>query len=169
MPDTPDHHNIETPAETPPSPSTAEAAGGLVVRAVARLIDFVPIAVVNAVVAVILGDYLGALVGAVVGLTYFAGMESSGGQTVGKMVMKLRTVGPTGQVPTIDQALRRNIWVAFGIAGVVPFVGGLIGSAAQLVAVIVIGVGLADEKGGRRGWHDRFAGGTLVVPASSDR
>jgi hypothetical protein len=42
-------------------------------------------------------------------------------------------------------------------------IGGLFGSLAQLVAVILIAVGIHDERSGGRGWHDRFAGGTLVV------
>ena len=35
---------------------------------------------------------------------YFAYLESSRGQTVGKMVMKLKTVGPDGQNPSFESA-----------------------------------------------------------------
>ncbi|MGI9584849.1 MAG: RDD family protein, partial [Acidimicrobiia bacterium] len=38
---------------------------------------------------------------------YFAYMESSRGQTVGKMVMKLKTVGPDGKNPTFVEAAKR--------------------------------------------------------------
>jgi hypothetical protein len=82
-------------------------------------------------------------------------------------VMKLRVIDGKGDgnAPSVEQAIRRNIWVAFGIAGVVPIIGGLIGSLAQLGAVVMVAVGIADGKSGGRGWHDRFAGGTLVVAA----
>ena len=168
----------------PPSP-----AATLGVRAVARLIDFVLVAIVNAlvvgvvVVGALLGQSgglvmgvggsgllagaLGAVLGAAINLAYFAGLESRGGQTVGKMVLGLRTVDAAGRTPSLEVAIRRNIWVAFGVAGVVPIVGGLVGGLAQLVAVVVIAVGIADAQSGGRGWHDRFAGGTIVVPAAA--
>jgi uncharacterized RDD family membrane protein YckC len=167
------------------SPAVTPPAGGLGVRAVARLIDFVLLAVVNAVivgvvlVGAILGESggmmmgagasgilasaVGAVCGAAINLGYFAALESGGRQTVGKKMMKLRVVGPDGNAPTIEQAIRRNIWVACGIAGVVPIIGGLIGSLAQLAAVVMIAIGIADGKSGGRAWHDRFAGNTLVV------
>lgn len=168
----------------PPSP-----AATLGVRAAARLIDFVLVAIVNAlvvgvvVVGALLGQSgglvmgaggsgllagaLGAVLGAAINLTYFAGLESRGGQTVGKMVLGLRTVDAAGRTPSLEAAIRRNIWVAFGVAGVVPIVGGLVGGLAQLVAVVVIAVGIADAQSDGRGWHDRFAGGTIVVPAAA--
>lgn len=161
---------------------------GLGPRALARLIDFVLLAVVDAIVVgtLVVGMLLGqsggyvlgagasglaasalaALLGAAVNLSYFAVMESRFGQTVGKMVLKLRVVGPTGTTPTLEQAIRRNIWVAFGVAGVVPVLGGIIGSLAQLAAVVLIAIGLADEHR-RAPWHDRFAGGTAVVAADA--
>lgn len=160
MTDTPDHDTHTSPG---PQVDAAERKAGLGVRAVARLIDFVLLAIVNAVVLVVLGDALGTALGAAITLAYFAVLESTSGQTLGKMLMKLRTVGPIGGTPSLDQAVRRNIWVALGVVGVVPLVGGLISGAAQLAAAIMIAVGIADSSGGGRGWHDRFAGGTLVV------
>ena len=44
-------------------------------------------------------------------------MESSRGQTLGKMVLKLRRSGPTGSNPTLEQALRRNIFYAANLLG----------------------------------------------------
>jgi uncharacterized RDD family membrane protein YckC len=181
MTDLPDHSTA--PSSTPP---TSLAAATLGVRALARLIDFVLLAVVNAVVVgvVVVGALLGqsggmvmgaggsglvasaigAVLGAAINLAYFAGLESRSGQTIGKMVLKLRTEDAAGRVPSMEAAIRRNIWVAFGVAGIVPIIGGLVGSLAQLAAVVTIAIGIADAKSGGRGWHDRFAGGTLVVP-----
>jgi uncharacterized RDD family membrane protein YckC len=183
MSDMSDQHPAPAPTAGPVPAAT------LGVRAVARLIDFVLLAIVNAVVVgiVVVGAILGqsgglvmgsgasglvasaigAVLGAAINLAYFAGLESRDGQTIGKMVMKLRTVDASGRVPSIETAIRRNIWVAFGVVGVVPVIGGLIGSLAQLAAVVTIAIGIADAKSGGRGWHDRFAGGTLVVPADA--
>ena len=180
MTETPDHA-----AGAPAQPLASPTAASVGVRAVARLIDFVLLGIVNAIVvnAIVVGALLGqsggmflatgassivagaisAVLGAAINLAYFGLLESRGGQTLGKMIMKLRVVDAAGQTPSLEQALRRNIWVACGIAGVVPFVGGLIGSLAQLAAVITIAIGIADDKNGGRGWHDRFAGDTLVV------
>src|SRR5690349_16776110 len=131
-------------------------AAGIGPRALARLIDFVLLAVVNAVLVGVLlvgallglsGGFVsgvGAIIGAVVNLVYFAGLESQVGQTVGKMVVWLRVTGPSGSLPSLEEAVRRNIWVAFGAAGVLPVIGGLVGSLAQLAAVAVIAVALAD-------------------------
>ena len=163
---------------------------GLGPRALARLIDFVLLAVVNAVVVgvLVVGLLLGrsgglvmgagasglaatalaAVITAAVNLAYFAGLESRGGQTVGKMVMRLRVLGPSGGAPTLEEAIRRNVWVAFGIAGVVPVIGGLVGSLAQLAAVVMIAIAIADGSG-RQACHDRFAGGTGVVVAAPAR
>lgn len=184
MSGTPDH-------TTAPAASLAATAASIGPRAGARLVDFVILGIVNAVVigvvlvgailgqsggmlmgvggSSILAGAVGALLGAVLNLAYFAILESRSGQTVGKMLLKLRVVDSAGQVPTLEQALRRNIWVAFGIAGVVPLIGGLVGSLAQLAAVVMIAIAIADDKSGGRGWHDRFAGGTLVVRAQSGR
>jgi uncharacterized RDD family membrane protein YckC len=184
MTDVPDYSTV--PGQAPRSGPTGPAAASVGIRFVARLVDFVILGVVNAVlvgallVGAILGESggmfmgagasgllasaIGAVLGAVINLAYFAVLESRRGQTVGKMVTKLRVVDDAGRNPTLEQAIRRNIWVACGIAGIVPIIGGLVGSLAQLVAVITIAVGISDGKSGGRGWHDRFAGGTLVVP-----
>ena len=70
-------------------------------------------------------------------------MESSRGQTVGKIVMKLKVFGPDGASnPTMEQAVRRNIWVATGLISIVPVVGYFLGGLASLAAVILILVGI---------------------------
>ena len=153
-------------------------------RFLARLIDYVILFVFNMlvvgflIISVIMGssagmlgmgggNFLAGVVSSVlfsaVYLGYFSYLESSRGQTVGKMVMKLQTRGPGGGNLTLEQAVRRNIWVALGILGIIPFIGGFIGGLAQLAAMIFIAVGISGDTVGRRGWHDSFAGGTQVV------
>jgi hypothetical protein len=64
--------------------------------------------------------------------------------------------------PTLGDALRRNAWTGLGVLSVVPVIGGLVGSAATLVAVVTILVGITRDPQ-RRGWHDRLAAGTRVA------
>ncbi|WP_324650408.1 RDD family protein [Georgenia sp. H159] len=155
------------------------------VRFVARLIDYVLLGIVLAVINTILvaiafsaasssGRGFGmfstgwpgivmSLLGAVLALVYFTLMESNSGQTVGKMLLKLRTVGPTGGNPTLEQAAKRNAWTAIGVLGVIPFLGDLVSGLLSLVAVIAIAVTISNNTATRQGWHDTFAGGTRVV------
>jgi uncharacterized RDD family membrane protein YckC len=167
--------------EPAPAPQTGERPGELLDRFLARLIDFVLLAVVEGilvtaiVVSVVMGDSgnmytastwgasaVSAVLTTAISLGYFGYLESSRGQTVGKMVMKLRTVGPTGGHPTMEQALRRNIWVGASIVGIIPVLGYLSG-LVELVAMIMIAVGINKDTVNRQAWHDHFAGGTRVV------
>ena len=102
------------------------------------------------------------VIGGLVYLGYFALMESRNGQTLGKMLLKLQTQGPDGSTPSTDLAIKRNFWVALGALAVIPIVGGLIGSIAELVIVIVIAVTISNSPT-KQGWHDTFAGGTRVI------
>ena len=52
-----------------------------------------------------------ALIGVAIQMGYFVYLESSRGQTVGKMIMKLRTVAPDGGNPTVEEAARRNSFI----------------------------------------------------------
>lgn len=157
----------------------------LLPRFLARLIDFILIAVVEGILnAILFGIVLNANTGALTGmgvgvgttygwaavstivsalitLAYFTIMEARLGQTVGKMILKLETRGPGGGHPTTQQALKRNAWTAIGIIGVIPFLG-FIGSLLWLVAVITIAVTIHNNTSNRHGWHDDFAGGTTV-------
>ncbi|HLS49225.1 MAG TPA: RDD family protein, partial [Actinomycetaceae bacterium] len=110
-----------------------------------------------------IGAALSAIVGAVLQLGYFAYMESSRGQTLGKMALKLRTYGPNGGNPTMEQAVKRNIWVAASLLGIIPVAGNLLGGLAGLAAVIAIAVTINGNVTTRQGWHDKFAGGTTVI------
>jgi uncharacterized RDD family membrane protein YckC len=179
----------QQPGAMPPP----QAAGGigqpadLMPRFLARLIDFVLLAVVNGllvsvvVIGIVLGSDAGSLTGwgmgngtswaanavssvltAAISLGYFTFMESSRGQTIGKMLLKLQTRGPDGGNPTFEQALKRNAFTAIGVLGIIPFMG-FLASLLSLAAVIMIAVTISNNTATRRGWHDDFAGGTQVV------
>ncbi|WP_228942302.1 RDD family protein [Nocardioides sp. Leaf374] len=151
---------------------------GLLERFLARLIDGVLLLVVSFIIGLVFGgnvvatdgtdeqSYAAAaaaiLLGVVINLAYYGFLESSRGATLGKQLLKLRVVAPEGGNPTLATAVKRNIFLAFGLAALVPFLG-IIGNLASLVAVIVIAVQINGDKAQRQGWHDKFAGGTHVV------
>jgi uncharacterized RDD family membrane protein YckC len=154
--------------------------GNLLDRFLARLIDGVILgivfAVVNAIIAAMVysgyhsnGEVwlyytLTGIIETVLGLGYFAYMESNRGQTLGKQVLKLHTYGPDGQSnPTMEQAIRRNIYWALPLIGIVPVVGWIIYPIAALGAVILILVGINADPVRRQHWFDKFAGGTQVM------
>ncbi len=151
-------------------------AAELLPRFLARLIDglilwmvFVVVIVPIVVVAVFSGSagvgsafgsfstggFIAGVIWAAVTIGYFAMMESSRGQTVGKMMMKLKTQGPDGENPSLEMAVKRNIWYALSI---VPVLGGF----AQLAAIIYIAVTISQSVT-NTGWHDTFAGGSRVI------
>ncbi|MBU2694956.1 RDD family protein [Pimelobacter sp. 30-1] len=99
-----------------------------------------------------------------VNLAYFGVMESSRGQTVGKMLLKLRTYGPDGvSNPTMEQALKRNGYLALNVISVIPFIGPLIAGLAGIASMVYIAVTLNGDVPNHQGWHDKFAGGTRVM------
>lgn len=165
-------------------PSQVGQPADLMTRFLARLIDYVILFVVNLVVVTvvivgaIMGDTAGlgglgatnfaagavsSVVAAAIYVGYFAFMESSRGQTVGKMAMKIQVLGPNGGHPTMAEAVKRNAWAGLGVLGVVPIIGGFVGGLLQLAAVIYIAVTINNNVATRQGWHDEFAGGTKVV------
>lgn len=173
-----------TPQYGAPAAGTAQP-GPLLDRFLARLIDSILLAVVGffLVTLIVIGTMRGTSVSALgtgggggsfaagavsailitaIQLGYFSFMESSRGQTVGKMVMKLRTVGPSGSNPTMEQAIKRNIYVAIGLIGIIPLIG-LISPIISIVAVVMIAVTVNGDTVNRQGWHDHFAGETRVL------
>ena len=165
------------------APSGVGQPAELLMRFLARFIDMILVGIVNAIITAVLvvgifglngGGYgfstgasfaasaVTAVISAVLYLGYFTLLESRNGQTVGKMALKLQTQSPEGGTPTTEQALRRNAWTALGILGIVPVLGALVGSLAQLAAVIAIAVTI-NSSPTRQGWHDKFAGGTKVM------
>ncbi len=168
------------PAAPPPPPQFAAGPrpGELLDRFLARLIDGILIGVVNAIIVAIIvvgiigldgagtmgfggTDYAASIVSAIIGvainLGYFAFMESSQGKTVGKMVMKLHVEGAAGGKPTIEESIKRNWWLALPALAIVPVVGGLIGSLAELVIIILIAVQIGSDPERRPTVSDRFA------------
>lgn len=164
------------PPDPVPATSGAGSPADLGVRFLARLIDsilvsvvtfwiivglFVPALFTNAATGYnffggfTLSSIVASLLTAAVIIGYFAFMESRTGQTVGKMLIGLKTVGPDGNPPSMEQAIKRNAFYALSI---IPILGGL----AQLAAVIYIAVTI-NSSPTHTGWHDEFAGGTQVL------
>ena len=74
--------------------------------------------------------------------------------------------GASGGNPTVQESVKRNIWIAFGLAGIIPILG-LVGSLASLVAVILIAVGISNDSATRRPCTDTFAGTRVVKEAGA--
>src|SRR3954462_2797131 len=126
------------PAGQPAYGPAGEQPGKLLDRFLARLLDGVLLAIVTGIIDAILaaafgisagglgvgGSYayaaIAAVIGNVINLGYFGYLESSRAQTVGKMALKLRVQTMAGGLPTFEQAVKRNIWLAFAIVGIVP-------------------------------------------------
>lgn len=160
-----------------PAMSAAGQPGDLLTRFLARIIDGILVGVVSGIILGFLGiaawgmggrggswfmSVVGTLVSVALALGYYAFMESTRGQTVGKMLLKLRVQNLEGQNPTLEQALRRNAFLAIQVVSVVPILGGIISGLASLAAVIYIAVTINNDTATRRGWHDQFAGARVV-------
>lgn len=168
-----------TPQESAGAPA-AGRPGELLDRFLARLIDGVILGVAYGIFSSIFRNmfldgfihswgevfvyYLAlSVVFTALALAYFAFLDSTRGQTLGKMVMKLQVVAPGGGHPTVEQSVRRNIFYAAQLISIVPVLGWILGPIVSLVAVIMIAVGINNDTVLRQGWHDKFAGGTTVV------
>jgi uncharacterized RDD family membrane protein YckC len=137
----------------------------------ARFVDNLVLLVPNVLLAAVFADDassagIGVAVGGsvvylvattLVAYGYAVWLEASRGQTVGKMVVGIKAIGPDGRVPTTDAAARRNAWLLLNI---VPVLGGLL----SFIAAVAIGVTISNDPF-KRGTHDNFAGGTAVVRA----
>lgn len=160
----------------PPPPPTAETvdrtgqAADIGPRLGARLIDFILLAIIGAILSAFLVDvdsanpfsatmsmstWVATLITTAINIGYFAYLESTRGQTIGKQLLKLRVLGPDGGNPTLEQGIKRNLWMA---AAIIPVLGGLI--ELGLVIWIIISITQSIDK---RGVHDAFADGTQVV------
>lgn len=169
------------PMGGPPPALGVPRPGELLDRFLARLIDGVILGIVYGILAAIfssifLQGYIHStgevfiyflflsVISSALYLGYYGYLESSRGATIGKTVLKLKVVGPDGTSnPTMEQAIRRNIWMAFGLLGVIPVLGSFLGGLASLAAVIMIAVGINSDTVNRQAWHDKFAGGTKVL------
>ena len=127
-------------------------------RFAARLIDSFLIGVVSIYTISIAGFAIGFtanMLSVAIVIGYFAVMESYTGRTIGKMALRLKTVGPDGGNPSLETAFRRNIWYLLGI---LPYIGGI----AEIAAVIYVAVTISQSPM-NIGCHDLFAGGNRVV------
>jgi uncharacterized RDD family membrane protein YckC len=135
--------------------------GGLGERFLARLIDMFIVGIVVGIIQSAVGYLVGGIIGGILYLGYFAYMESSRGRTLGKQILKLRVLGPTGGNPTMEESLRRNAWL-----GLYVFSGfwliGIFTGLLEFIAIIAIAVTIQQDAVARRGWHDKF-GNTSVV------
>ncbi|OZC94966.1 RDD family protein [Rhodococcus sp. 06-235-1A] len=137
--------------------------GSLGIRFAARFVDGLIVGVVQVILYLILpngffGSLIFGIVSAVLAFAYFTYLESSRGQTLGKQIFGLRTVGAAGGIPTQAEAAKRN---AFLLLNIVPIVG----SFLVLVAYIVIAVTI-NSSPTKQGKHDEIAGGTQVISIS---
>ncbi len=142
------------------NPSTVAAVPGLGLRFVARLIDSILLAVLLTIAGLGMGygfDWL--LIGAAATWAYFALFLASAGATPGKRLTGLRVVGPSGGLPTTQEAFIRE---AFNLLGAVPFIGGLLALAAWIWILVTI-----QSSPTGQGKHDDLAGGTRVVRATA--
>jgi uncharacterized RDD family membrane protein YckC len=145
----------------PPPVPTGQQGADVWIRLGARVIDWIITGIVVALISIPFygnGNY-GYFAGALIGLlpfAYFVGFEVSQGWTLGKKLLGLQVHGPGGAAkPTAQQSAIRN---AFMLLSIVPFVGWLLGLAAE----IVIGVTI-NKSPTKQGKHDELAGGTQVV------
>lgn len=173
-----------TPPQAPSAPQVSAGIGqpaDLVTRFLAKLIDGVLLGVAYGIlvsfllVGLVFGTmtggtssgYIAGAISTVVSTAllvgYFALMESSRGQTVGKMLMKIEVRGPDGRKPTMEQAVKRNAYLAVGLIGIIPILGGLLAPLLSLAATIAIAVTINNNAATRQGWHDLFADGTSVI------
>ena len=157
---------------------TTPVPGGLLDRFVARLIDSILVAILDVAVTylIVAGLSLGssdvgssyaagaalAVIAIAVSLGYFSYLEHTRGQTVGKMLLRLQTLGPAGGNPSVAEAVKRNSYILLGLLGLIPVIGWT-ATLASLAAIIAIAVTIHRDPVNRQGWHDRFAGGTQVL------
>jgi uncharacterized RDD family membrane protein YckC len=168
------------PAPEPMGAPVAGRPGELLDRFLARLIDGLIIGVVYGILSAIFrGIFLQGLIYSrtewlvywalltiiwvPAALAYFAIMDSTRGQTLGKMALNLQVFGPNGGHPTIEQSVRRNIIYAFQLIAIIPILGSILAGLASLAGVIMIAVGINNDTTRRQAWHDHFAGGTYVL------
>jgi uncharacterized RDD family membrane protein YckC len=137
-----------------------------VARVIDGLIVGIPAAIIGTILTAAVDSWIvsGLITGVIYAaafLGYFGFLESSRGATVGKQVMKLRVVGPGGGNPTMEQAVRRNVYYGATVLYVVPILGAFVAFVIEVVAIILIAVGINGDPR-RQHWFDKFAGGTQV-------
>ena len=153
-----------------PDPSFgAGTPGQLLPRLGARIIDGlivgIPMGILTGIMLLASGgsgfvNFFMTVVTGVVALGYWTYMESTQGATLGKKLLGLSVVAPGGGRPTLEQAAKRNAFVALQILTGIPvlgFLAGLLSFAACIGIAVTV-----EQDGNKQGFHDKFAGGTQV-------
>jgi uncharacterized RDD family membrane protein YckC len=132
------------------------------VRFAARLIDeviiWIPVSIIMFLILRIGGVWTSSillLVGSLILYGYFIGMETSSGGTLGKKILGLRVIGPGGGQVDAGASAKRNLFI---ILGAIPCVGGIAAFVMEIYIAVTI-----EQDPFKRGWHDKFAGGTQVI------
>ncbi|WP_308197020.1 RDD family protein [Rhodococcus sp. CH91] len=145
------------------------APGELLPRLGARIIDTlivgIPMVILTFVMLLASGgsgfvSFFMTVVTGVVAFGYWTYLESTQGATFGKKLLGLSVVAPGGGHPTLEQAAKRNAFIALQILTGIPVLG-FLASLLSLAAWIGIAVTI-EQDGGKQGFHDKFAGGTQV-------
>ena len=158
----------QAPPPPPPDvPHRTAAPAGLGVRVAARLLDAVLVGLPASVVLGLVGlpaptlalggidAWTHGAITSLLWLAYHAGCEALFGATLGKRIVGLRVVGEHGEVPGPIAATARNLWI---LAGLLPWVGGLV----LLAAVVVIAVSISRHPH-HLGRHDEAVGTSVHV------
>jgi uncharacterized RDD family membrane protein YckC len=160
------------PRWSPPAKPPVEVGDPIDVstRCIAKIIDIVAISIVNGIGAGLLSgtnlvpnsstgrEIIAAVIATTLAITYFTAFESTQGVTLGKMAMKIEVTDTYGNVPSVERALKRNVWIGLLI---IPILGWL----ALAVAAVTVAVSIQNSQT-RQGWHDDFAGRTQVIKAA---
>lgn len=155
----------------------APEAAGLFPRFLARLLDALIVGLPFGIVMQLVLSFAGianktsgviilTTLSLVAMVAYHVHFESREGRTPGKRVFGIVVTTSAGQVPSVEEAFRRNAWILLGILGGVPAIGFLSG-LAQLVAGIAIAVTISSDALTRRGWHDKVANTRVLVDLPS--
>lgn len=137
-----------------------QGSGDLLGRLGARLIDQVPFFVIYTALNLTLDlGYVVPVVYVGVVYAYFVLLDTYAGTTLGKRLLGLRVIGPTGEKPEIKQAAMREAFLVVSAAlGVIPYLGFLLGQVVWIAIAWTI-----SNSPTKQGRHDQIAGGTRVL------
>lgn len=147
-------------AEVEARDETSQRSPNLLPRLVARIIDALPFSIIfTALNFVFELGYVLAVISTITIYAYFVLLDTYTGRTVGKRLLHLRVIGPSGNKPDFRQAALREAWIVVAaIVGAIPFVGQWLATAVWIAIAFTI-----SNSPTKQGKHDQIAGGTRVV------